>query len=165
MSRKSGLFAALLPDATFKIASFGTGEVAKILGVPIWRLQKFLDSPKYHLSPAGKLGEGLGSRRVFTREDVYRLALASRLVMDGFAAKFVGSLLEQIENLELVDRLDEQGNEVPRGIALYRGSKRPRVELIDMRRQEKLGEKGAPYYVLNLDEVTKEIDGRISKLN
>src|SRR5207245_9467850 len=83
------------PSKAPAVEGFGTGEVAGVLGIPVWRLQKFLDSPQYQLSAEGKLGSGAGSRRVFTREDIYRIAIAKHLVQDGFAAKFVGLLVPQ----------------------------------------------------------------------
>src|SRR6267378_2760181 len=90
-----GLFPSSAPPA---LRTFGTGEVAEVLGIPIWRLQKFLDSPQYQLSAEGKLVEGLGSRRIFKMEDIYRIAIAKHLVQDGFAAKFVGLLLQQVDD-------------------------------------------------------------------
>ena len=80
-----------------RLARFGTGEAARFLGIRIWRLQKFLDSPKYNLSPEGQLGEGHGSRRLFSVEDLYRMAIASAMVEDGFTAKVIGSVVRQIE--------------------------------------------------------------------
>src|SRR5229473_2859217 len=101
MKRNASSFQKLFPGVSnIAVESFGTGEVAKLLGIPIWRLQKFIDSPQYQFSPEGKLGKGLGSRRVFSQEDIYRIALAARLVEDGFAAKFVGSILEQFDDYD-----------------------------------------------------------------
>src|SRR5882724_11499438 len=114
MGRKSGsTFGSLFPGKGPAIPAFGTGEVAEILGVPIWRVQKFLDSPEYNLSSEGKLGQGHGSRRVFTSDDILRIAIAARMVEDGFGAKFVGSVLEQIEDAEFGESHDQAGKEVP----------------------------------------------------
>jgi hypothetical protein len=149
-----------------QIPAFGTGEVAQILGLPIWRVQKFLDSPQYNLSPEGKLGSGQGSRRVFTSDDIVRIAIAVRMVQDGFAAKFVGSILEEIEDYDLSWKHDQEGKEVPPPaiLGLTRGEKRTIVKLFDSRRPPRLGEKDSPYYLLNLDEVKEEVDKRIAKM-
>ena len=49
MGRKS---LDILETAPVKVPRFSTGQVAKILDLPIWRLQKFLDSPRYDLGPS-----------------------------------------------------------------------------------------------------------------
>jgi hypothetical protein len=148
-----------------EISAYGTGEVAQILGLPIWRVQKFLDSPQYNLSPDRQLGSGHGSRRVFTRDDIVRMAIAVRMVQDGFAAKFVGSILELIEDYDLSWSHDPDGKEVPPPdlLTLKRGEKGPVPKLFDSARPPKLGEKDSPYYVLNLDEIKQEVDKGIAR--
>jgi hypothetical protein len=146
--------------------TFGTGEVAEVVGIPIWRLQKFLDSPQYQLSAVGMLGAGLGSRRFFKMEDIYRIAIAKHLVQDGFAAKFAGALLQQIEDDDFYVSHDQDGKEVgpPSWLGLIRGTNRPVMKLFYSKQPPKLGEKDSPYYVLNLDEVKREVTKRIAKL-
>jgi hypothetical protein len=158
----SGLFPSSPAPA---LATFGTGEVAEVLEIPIWRLQKFLDSPQYQLSAEGKLGEGLGSRRVFKREDIYRIAIAKHLVQDGLVAKFVGALLEQIEDDDFYESRDHAGSEIapPGWLGLIRGTSRPIMKLFYSKQPPKLGEKDSPYYLLNLDEVKGEVDKRIAR--
>jgi hypothetical protein len=148
------------------LESFLAGEVAEILGVPMWRLQKFMDSPQYKFSPEGKLGKAQGSRRVFTREDIYRVALAARLVEDGFAAKFVGSVLEQIEDYDFNESHNREGKEVtpPGLLGVVRGTDRPKVVFFDNKRPPKFGEQDSPYYVLNIHKITGEIDRRIVRM-
>ena len=110
MTRKSNSFEKLFKGVpNVALEGFPAGEVAEILRVPMWRLQKFIDSPQYKFSPKGKLGKGQGSRRVFTREDIYRVALAARLVEDGFAARFVGSILEEFEDHDFNESHDREG--------------------------------------------------------
>jgi hypothetical protein len=144
--------------------AFGTGEAAEILGVPIWRLQKFLDSRQYNLSPGGKLGEGRGSRRVFSQEDLHRIALANWLVRDGFAPQFVGSVLQNIEDYLLGVYVNQEGEETPLGIAFYRGKDGPIVRTYAVGKQLPAGKKDSPYYRIDLDDVFRPIDKRIAKL-
>ena len=162
-SSSGGLFPSSPPPALY---TFGTGEVAKVVGIPIWRLQKFLDSPQYQLSAEGMLGAGLGSRRVFKMEDIYRIAIAKHLVQDGFAAKFAGALLQRIEDGDFYGSHDQDGKEVPPPgwLGLIRGTNRPVMKLFYSERSPKLGEKDSPYYLLNLDEVKGEVAKRIAKL-
>lgn len=162
-SSSGGLFPASAPPDLY---TFGTGEVAEILGIPIWRLQKFLDSPQYQLSAEGTLGHGLGSRRVFKIEEIYRIAIAKHLVQDGFAAKFVGAVLQQIEDDEFYSSRDQDGKEVPppSWLGLIRGGSSPIMKLFYSERPPKLGEKDSPYYFLNLDEVKEEVVKQTKRL-
>jgi hypothetical protein len=89
---------------------FFTGEVAELVGIPMWRLQKFLDSPQYRLSSTRK-GTGHGSRRLFSLDDVYKIGIASGMVEDGFAAPFVGTVVEQIEDDDLREHWNDRTGE------------------------------------------------------
>src|SRR2546430_3786897 len=134
------------------LEGFPAGEVARILDVPMWRLQKFIDSPQYKFSPEGKLGTGQGSRRVFTREDIYRVALAARLVEDGFAAKFVGSILEEFEDYPFYGSHDRKGRVLspPGSLGLLRGAGGPKLKFFDSKQPPKFGERDYPYYWPNI---------------
>lgn len=144
-----------------ELPSFGTGEAAEILDIPIWRLQKFLNSRGYHLSPAGKLGRGRGSRRVFSREDLHRVALAAWLVKDGFAPQFVGSVVEQLDDNQVGVYIGDEGEEVPLVLAFYRGNEGPIVTTL--RRGAALKRKDPPYYSVDLNDIFAGVDARISK--
>jgi DNA-binding transcriptional MerR regulator len=145
------------------LPEFGTGEAAEILGVPIWRLQKFLDSRQYNLSPSGKLGRGRGSRRVFSQEDLHRIALANWLVKDGFAPQFVGSVVQQLDDNEVGVYLDQEGEETSLGVAFYRAQDEPSVRIYRVRNAPTMGQKNSPFYRLDLDEVFGGVDRRMRK--
>jgi DNA-binding transcriptional MerR regulator len=144
--------------------TYGTGEASEVLGIPIWRIQKFMDSRQYNLSPGGKLGSGRGSRRVFTREDLHRIALANWLVKDGFATQFVGSVVQQLEDDEVGVYLNHEGEETSLCVAFYRGEGGPTVRIHAVRNAIPLGLKNSPFYRLDLDDVFAEVDRRIAKL-
>lgn len=153
----------LLPTEGIELPRFSAGEVAKLLGLPVWRLQKFLTSPQFGLSSIGQLiGEGRGSRRSFGRNDLYLIGLAAFLVRDGFAAKFIGQVLEFVHDIRLVD-IDEHGEEFTLVIALSRGAKGPRIELFDSRRPPQIGI-GAPfYYAVDLNDVIRSVEKQIKR--
>jgi hypothetical protein len=157
--QSSSFFLHEAPDLT----EFGTGAAAEILGVPIWRLQKFLDSKQYNLSPTGKLGHGRGSRRVFSMEDLHRIALATWLVRDGFAPQFVGAVVERLDDEEVGVYVDHEGEERSLGVAFYRGEDGPKVKIYQTKNSPELGLKNSPYYRLELDDVFGEIDRRMKK--
>ena len=150
----------LLGDAP-ALPAFGTGQAAEILGIPIWRLQKFLDSRQYNLSPEGKLGSGRGSRRVFSREDLRRIALATWLVRDGFAPQFVGAVVQQLEDSDLDVYIGDEGEEIPLGLVLQRGKDGPIVRVYAAKRAATVND---AYYRLDLNTVFAEVDARIAKL-
>jgi hypothetical protein len=158
--------ANVLDTRPLEVPRFTTGEVAEIVQVPIWRLQKFLDSPRYQLSPAGQLGKrgGKGSRRLFSLEDVYRIGVAARIVGDGFSPKFVARALEFIDDRDLID-VDEEGKVISVGILFRRGGKgRPQLDLFPSGNPPKLDPKGPVYYVLDLGVVIASLDPRIAKV-
>lgn len=145
-----------------ELPKFGTGEVADILGVPVWRLQKFLDSPRFRLASSEKVGgEGYGSRRVFTELDVYRIGVAARLTADGFAPKFVASALEAIDDDQLLG-MDSENNARPVGIVFRRAKKGPQIDFFKSGAPPSVKPETPEYYVLDLDALTREIDRRIA---
>jgi DNA-binding transcriptional MerR regulator len=145
-----------------EMPSFGTGEASEILGIPIWRLQKFVDSQIYNLWPAGQLGRGPGSRRVFSREDLHRIALANWLVRDGFSPQFVGSVVEQLEDDEVGVYVDREGEEQRLSLSFYRGADGPVIRVSKVGLASKYNQ--PPYYRLDFADVFREVDARIEKL-
>jgi hypothetical protein len=144
---------------------FGTGEAAEILDIPIWRLQKFLDSKRYQLTVEGRLGVGLGSRRAFSVEDLHRLAIATLLVQDGFAAPFIGSMLQKLDDADFGDRPDSEGIDRPlKALGFRRSKKGPELVLYASLSKIRLGERDSPYYVLDLSSLPSTIHARIEKL-
>src|ERR1700724_3705078 len=93
-----------------QIHNFTSKQVAEILEMEPWRLQKFLTSPQYNLSASEQLGEGIGSRRLFSHMDIFRLGLAAHLVADGFGYRYVAAAVQKIQDWDLI-RIDDQGEE------------------------------------------------------
>jgi len=149
------------------VKSFGTGEAAEILDIPIWRLRNFLDGPAYQISPHDQIGKGKGSRRIFSREGLYRLAVATVLARDGFTPKFVGGVLSQLSEHDFYQEphIDEHGDDhLPDehwGIQLRRTPQGPKAELFSKMSGLKLG--GPIYYALDLQAVKQWVDGRIQR--
>jgi hypothetical protein len=132
---------------------FRAGDVGRILGIEKWRLEKFLTGKQYRLSASGHLGHGQGSWRLFSHQDIYRLGIANWMVRDGFSAKFVSFVLQEIEDEELLD-FDEDGRNTAPNIGVFRSDTGPRVGFLGS------AEKEGPYYVLKLWELIREIDRR-----
>lgn len=132
---------------------FRAGDVGRILGIEKWRLEKFLTGKQFRLSASGQLGKGQGSWRLFSHQDIYRLGIANRMVNDGFTAKFVSVVLQEVEDSELLD-FDEHGRSTAPNLGLFRSNKGPYVAFVS-------AEKSEPYYVLKLWELIRDIDKRI----
>jgi hypothetical protein len=150
-----------LPDPRSRPV-FNTGAVAQILEIPIWRLQKFLDSPRFELSVSDQLGSGRGSRRLFSREDVYRIGIANRLVADGFGAKKVAEAVKDFDDSDLL-KWDEQGRQIRLGFVAMcrtRGSGR-KTEYFPAARPPDLTLGGFIYYVLDVGNLIEGINERI----
>ena len=132
---------------------FRAGDVGRILGIEKWRLEKFLTGKQFQLSASGQLGKGQGSWRLFSHQDIYRLGIANRIVNDGFTAKFVSLVLQEIDDEELLD-MDENGRSSAPDVGVFRSDKGPYVTFVSAEKKE-------PYYVLKLWELIRDIDKRI----
>jgi DNA-binding transcriptional MerR regulator len=142
------------------VLRFGAGEVADILGIESWRLQKYLSGKTYQLSSEGHIGKGgQGSRRLFSVEDICRIGIADFLTKDGFSPKWVSSVLQQIEDQDLLN-LGPEGQSNPPVIA-FRRDDRKRIVQFGSAKHEECEE---PYYVLNTSRVIAEVNRRIREL-
>jgi DNA-binding transcriptional MerR regulator len=155
----------VLQTPALPLRTFGTGDVARLLGTEIWRVQKYLDSPKYRITPTTSgLGSGKGSRRVFTDADIYRLGIAEHLVQNGFSYKFVSAALQQLEDEDLLGPFSEEGEELDRVYVLAGGEKNLAVRAIG--RDKTIGEMAKAvripsFYVVDLNAVIREIQTRM----
>ena len=157
--------ADILETPSVPLPTFGTGEVARILGVDIWRIQSYLDSPKYRISPTGQqLGTGRGSRRVFMEEDVYRLGVAEHLVRDGFSYKFVSNALQRLDDKDLLGPFDSEGQELDVVYVLAGGE--DNLRMCDFPRNETIADltkwaKSSSLYLLDINKIITEIQKRM----
>jgi hypothetical protein len=144
---------------------FGAGDVEQILEMERWRLQKFLTGTRYQLAPSGgQIGKGRqGSRRVFRIEDVYRIGIAGFLVRDGFAPNCVSSVLQWIEDKDLLS-FDQHGRTVPPVVGFVRGNDEPKFkEISDSEAVSAAANSGVIYYALRLDQIIEGIVERVAK--
>jgi hypothetical protein len=142
------------------VPRFGAGEVAEVLGIENWRLQKFLSGKSYRLSAQTHIGtSGQGSRRLFCVEDIYRIGIANFLVRDGFAPKFVSEVLQQIEDRDLLD-FDEKGRTKHLVIAFRRGTSGPVVQFGAAAQRED----DERYYEFDTSLVIDEVDRRVKEV-
>jgi hypothetical protein len=157
MKKATRFLQSILGGEALRVHVFGAGDVEKLLRIESWRLQKFLSSSRYQLTPSGRLGKDRqGSRRLFRLEDLYRIAIADLLVRDGFSPKFVSRALQFIENSDLL-RFDDKGRERPPLLGVIRGLNEPEFAYISRLESRK----GRPYYVIDLGQIVEDVDGRV----
>ncbi len=148
----------------FKVPRWSTRDVIEVLGVAASRLQNFLLSNVYGLSPALQTGTGRGSRRLYSREDIYRLKVASTLFSDGFRPETVAKVLGIIEDGHFLD-WDSQGNErTPGRIVFRRTSQGPQPEHLFFDKAPARRPNEPTYYTLDLAEVVEQVDREIAAL-
>ena len=75
---------------------YGTKQVARILGVPEWRVKNFSEGKAYRLPPSIRAGSGRGSRRLYGWADIFRIGLADRLSKFGLTPESVGQAVREI---------------------------------------------------------------------
>ena len=160
MRKRTARVADFWGTAAVDVPRFGSGEVAAILGVEQWELNRFLS--RYELSSSGKLGEGRGSRRLYTTEDIYRIRTSMFLIRDGFAPKLVAQIMQRLEDVDFYGTQDEEGEFRELGISLSRGDQGPTVHIFRADNPPEISTTSKTYYGLDLSTITRWVDQRIA---
>lgn len=84
---------------------YTTSEVATKLGLDEWRVKSFSKGEVYGLPPSFQVGTGRGSRRLYTDEDIVRIAVAYDLLESGFGSKVIGEAVKAISPPEVIERI------------------------------------------------------------
>jgi hypothetical protein len=74
---------------------FDSARVSKAVGIPSIYLNKFVERKRYGIEPT-ILGEGRGSRRVFSERDVYGIALVWWCFEGGLRSETIQYVLNQV---------------------------------------------------------------------
>ncbi len=78
-------------------ALFGRSDVVTLLNIPPWLLANFADSRYgYGVNPSVRGGKGRGKRSLYTLADVYKVAVAYRLVSAGLDSYAIGHALKDL---------------------------------------------------------------------
>lgn len=75
---------------------FETMEVSSLLGIPPILLNKFVERGTYGIVPSVRSGKGRGSRRRFSQDDLFGIALVWWLFESGLRTKAIQYVLNQI---------------------------------------------------------------------
>ena len=78
-------------------AAFGRSDVARLLDIPEWLLANFSDKRyPYGITPSVRGGKGRGKKGLYSLSDVYKIAVAHRLLAAGFASWVVAEALKKL---------------------------------------------------------------------
>jgi len=75
---------------------FTTEKIARIAGLPEWRVVRFAQNPGFGITPAFGNAAGPGSRRLYNLENVCQIVLASWLLQAGLRVEVIGRVLKQV---------------------------------------------------------------------
>jgi hypothetical protein len=81
---------------------FTAGQVARVLSVDLWRVKNFSQGNAFGLTPTLQVGTGRGSRKLYSFDDVLRLAIAHALTEFGFSPPAVGAALRVVRKSDLM---------------------------------------------------------------
>jgi DNA-binding transcriptional MerR regulator len=90
---------------------FTTERVAKILGLPEWRIVRFAQFKKYGITPALVEASGPGSRRLYNTENVCEMALAAWLTQAGLRIDVIAHVLQQVREQGGLSRYVDEASE------------------------------------------------------
>ena len=79
-------------------ALFSRVEVGRLLNIPQWLLANFAETGRYRygLSPSVHGAKGRGKRGLYSLADVYKVALAYRMVLANLSGDEVGAVLKRL---------------------------------------------------------------------
>ena len=78
---------------------FTIGQMTKIVGMDDPdKVKNWMAGKPFEFKPSGQAALGKGSRNIYTRKDLYLLAVANEFSKAGFAGKAIGRLLDAIRS-------------------------------------------------------------------
>ena len=80
-----------------ELTFFELSDVADLLQLSISTVKNWTIGRPLSIKPSIRASQGKGSRNLYSREDVYVLALAAQLSRDGFAIKTVQEVLRRLK--------------------------------------------------------------------
>jgi DNA-binding transcriptional MerR regulator len=158
-------FEEVFGGEALQIPMLTSREVTETLGIKMPRLERFLEN--YELEPAQR-GQGQGTQRLFSLDNVRRLAIAKWLLADGFQPRLVAKIIEDLKDRQFVE-YDNAGRELSLSLVLRRDPelKKRKAEIVSTRSGKAAPMKEAlknAYYSLDLDPLIAEVDERVREV-
>jgi hypothetical protein len=79
---------------------FETRDMVRFTGIPPNYLNKFIERRSFGIKPSIRKGSGRGTRRLFSDEDAYGIALVWALFQAGLRSKVIGQVLKAMRALD-----------------------------------------------------------------
>ena len=140
---------------------FELSEVAKILSVPKSRVKNWTIGRPLQIKPTVRIARGKGSRNLYGTNDVYLIALANQLYLDGFDARAIRGILREAR----------PGDWIGTGLHVLMFSGAGQVVKFKLFEKFTLYARGSArdkavigWYTLDLKALRKQVDGRIAEL-
>jgi DNA-binding transcriptional MerR regulator len=83
-----------------EVVVFGLGEAAQIVNTPPSRLKDWTIGRPFRIKASVRAASGIGSRNLFSREDLYVIALIKRLTDAGLSSRVVEGVLAIIDKTD-----------------------------------------------------------------
>ncbi len=75
----------------------GRSDVARLLGIPEWQIANFASRRyPYRLTPSVRGKKGRGRKGLYSLGDVYKVAVAHRMLMAGLGSRVVAEVLKEL---------------------------------------------------------------------
>jgi hypothetical protein len=76
----------------------GRSDVARLLGIDEWYLANFSNTKRYpyNLGPTAKPEKGRGKKALYGRDDIFKIALAHRMLIVGLKGEVIASILHAL---------------------------------------------------------------------
>ena len=75
---------------------FSIGQMTGLVGMDADKVKNWMAGKPFSFKPSAQSASGKGSRNIYSRQDLYVLAVANEFSKAGFAGKAIGRLLEAI---------------------------------------------------------------------
>ena len=149
---------------------FELSEVADLLDLPTSTVKNWTIGRPLSIKPSIRASRGKGSRNLYSREDVYLLALAVQLTRDGFDLTTVKRVLKELKGRSDLLRQEERSDLLgPRYSALVISSSKGGPEIkfltsgIGIGIHEQLRADVIGRYVLDIGKLVAMVDEKIRR--
>ena len=147
-----------------EIRVFQLAEVAKLLEMPNSRVKNWTIGRPFRITPSVRVAKGTGSANLYSVHDVYLMAIANQLSVDGLATEIIERTMKKLKpDVELLGtqytKLVIHGSGRKREIKLLGGRL---SEGLSLRLATEAGELSR--YTLDLRGLRKRVDEQVAKL-
>ena len=157
-------------EKTMEEKSYSTLDIVKKLDIPRERLREWID--RGFIVPSIERSSGQGTKNLFSRKDVYLIALFEKFLVSGISRKMAARLIQDYKkNYENEAKNIKTGEIIPLGYILYRYSikdKMVKINTIGLQKDAHLKmdiSTGQIYYEFDDNKKTLKIKESMKKMS